>query len=220
MPGSLWASLALLGLVPGWIFLIRREKYLRGASRSGLGELLQVSAVGVGLTGAALLLWALFAELLAPFGFVSLDELARLGGAYMASHPRHVISTFALVLGGACGLAWGLTWLAYRSLHDAYKPGSPWEQAFTGVAKDATLWLGIAMKEGPLVEGVLHSFDIGEASEGNRDIVLSRPIYVTEKENRSLTSLDRLVVSSDEIQYLSVVHVAASEATKGTAGKA
>ncbi len=76
------------------------------------------------------------------------------------------------------------------------------------------------MKEGPLVEGVLHSFDIGEASEGNRDIVLSRPIYVTEKENRSLTSLDRLVVSSDEIQYLSVVHVAASDAAKEAAGKA
>lgn len=59
-----------------------------------------------------------------------------------------------------------------RSLHDAYKPGSSWEQAFTGLPPGKSIWLGVHLTEGPLVKGFLHSFDIAEASDGNRDIVL------------------------------------------------
>lgn len=71
--------LAVLGLLPGWIFLVKREKHRRGATRSGFGELLQVAAVGVGLTGTALLIWSIISEGIAPFGFVSLNEFARSG---------------------------------------------------------------------------------------------------------------------------------------------
>lgn len=199
--------LAVLGLLPGWIFLVKREKHLRGATRSGFGELLQVAVVGVGLTGTALLIWSIISEAIAPFGFVSLNELARAGGPYLAAHPRHVISTLALVLSAACLLAVLLAGYIYRSLHDAYKPGSSWEQAFSGVPQGKGIWLGIQLTEGPLVEGVLHSFDIAEASDGNRDIVLTHPIYVTVDDGRGITELDRLVISSEHMQYMSAIHI-------------
>jgi hypothetical protein len=207
LPGSLWAAVALLGLVPGWIFLVRREKYLRSAPRSGLGELLQVASVGLGLTGAAIVIWSVVAEAIAPFGFISLDEWARYGASYLGSYPRHLVLTVALVLSTACGLAWLLALGIYRSLRAAYQPGSPWEQAFSGVPEGKALWLGLKMQDGPLIEGLLHNFDVAEASEGNRDIVLTRPIYVTEKETRERTDLERLVVSSEHITYVSAVHM-------------
>lgn len=199
--------LAVLGLLPGWIFLVKREKHLRGATRSGFGELLQVAVVGAGLTGTALLIWSIISEAIAPFGFVSLNELADSGGTYLAAHPRHIISTLALVLGAACLLALLLARYTYRSLHDAYKPGSSWEQAFSGLTQGKSIWLGIQLTEGPLVEGVLHSFDIAEASDGNRDIVLRHPIYVTIEDGRGITELDRLVISSENMQYMSAIHI-------------
>lgn len=69
------------------------------------------------------------------------------------------------------------------------------------------IWLGIQLTESPLVEGVLHSFDIAEASDGNRDIVLRHPIYVTVDDGRGITELDRLVISSEHMQYVSAIHI-------------
>lgn len=215
MPGSLWAVLAVLGLLPGWIFLVKREKHLRGATRSGFGELLQVAVVGAGLTGTALLIWSIFSEAIAPLGFVSLNELAASGGTYLAAHPRHVITTLALVLSAACLFALLLATYIYQSLHDAYKPGSSWEQAFSGVPQGKGLWLGIQLTEGPLVEGVLHSFDIAEASDGNRDVVLRHPIYVTINDARGITGLDRLVISSEQMQYMSAIHIELASENSG-----
>ena len=199
--------LAVLGLLPGWMFLVMREKHRRGATRSGLGELLQVAAVGVGLTGAALVAWSIMSEVIAPLGFVSINEFASAGETYLAAHPRHVISTLALILSVACLLALLLAAFMYRSLHDAYKPGSSWEQAFSHTPQGKTVWLGIQLKEGPLVEGILHSFDIAEASEGNRDVVLRPPIYVTVDDDRGITQLDRLVIGSEHVQYMSAIYV-------------
>jgi hypothetical protein len=172
-----------------------------------LGELLQVAAIGAGLTGSAILIWSILSETVAQFGFISLDELARFGGVYLVSHPRHVIATLALLLSLACALAIAVAWAVYRSLPDTYKPGSPWEQALSGVPKGKGIWLGIQMTEGPLVEGLLHSFDIAEASDGNRDVVLKRPIFVTENDRRGVTELDRLVISSEHMQYMSAIHI-------------
>ncbi|MFJ6537476.1 DUF6338 family protein [Paenarthrobacter sp. NPDC091711] len=207
LPGSLWAALGLLGLVPGWIFLVSRERYVRTPPRSGLGELLQVSSAGLGLTGTAFLLWSLFSEVLAPAGFISLEQLGRSNSGYLENHPRHVVMTVAVILIVACLLALLLAWILRRNVPASYQPGSPWEQAFAGVPKGKFVWVGVQLNEGELIEGVLHSFDVAEATDGDRDIVLSAPIYVSQDQERVTRPLDRVVISSDKIDHISAIYV-------------
>jgi hypothetical protein len=115
--------------------------------------------------------------------------------------------TLAGILLLACLLAFVLAWCLHRSIPAAYQPASPWEQAFAGVPSGKFAWVGVQLHEAELVEGVLHSFDVAEASDGDRDIVLAAPIYVTKDGVRAQNGLDRIVVSSGKIDHISTVYV-------------
>jgi hypothetical protein len=149
----------------------------------------------------------MFSEMLAPIGLISLEELGRSESGYLEGHPRHVIMTVAGILLLACLLAILLAWFLHRRVPAAYQPASPWEQAFAGVPEGKFVWVGVQLNDAELVEGVLHSFDVAEASDGDRDIVLSAPIYVTKDEVRAQNGLDRLVISSDKIAHISTIYV-------------
>lgn len=174
-----------------------------------------MASAGLGLTGTAVVLWSLFSELLAPVGLLSLEQLGVSGGQYLETHPRHLVMTVAVILLVACLLALLLAWFLRKRVPAMYQPGSPWEQAFAGVPKGKFVWVGVQLTEAELVEGVLHSFDVAEASDGDRDIILSAPIYVSREqdEERVLRPLDRVVISSDKIKHISAVYVDLPAAT-------
>lgn len=210
LPSGLAVALLLLSLVPGWAYLRLRER-LRPQSRTGgIHELLEVLAVGLATTGVSAAFVAVAPHAWFPF-LIDLDAWARGGNDYLRSHVRPVIVTGIFVL----ALAHFTAYLVYR-LQKLRLPAefraqqSVWVHALGTRPKGKVPYVGVQLRDGLLIEGVLHSFSLDEAEMGERDVALQRPIRITAKRGErpsQLPNLDRLVVPGGSIDYITVIHL-------------
>ena len=100
LPGGLVAAALLLSLVPGWLFLRLTEKVRRPRHQSQLQEVLELVAVGVGTTGAAILL----AALVRADGMYHL-KIPPENGDDVRNWAWSVVLLLLLAVGGSAGVA-------------------------------------------------------------------------------------------------------------------
>ncbi|SDQ37943.1 DUF6338 family protein [Quadrisphaera sp. DSM 44207] len=206
VPGSGLALLALLALVPGWLFLQLRRRHAPLQQSAGLGQLLEVLAVGLATTGIAGVVLAFLPHRWVPF-LVDLQAWADLGGSYATANPRRILATATVLLVLASLLAWTGDRVFRRQRTELYLGPGAWVHALRERPKGTVPYLGLALQDGTLVEGLMHSCSL-EASE-TRDVALMAPIRVTPPTATEANTVDmqRLVVPEREIRYITVLHL-------------
>jgi hypothetical protein len=213
-PATLGALLLVLALVPGWIYLRLVERLKPPTGTSGLHQLLEVLAVGVGTTGVSAMALALVPHGWLPFT-LNLRIWAAKDGAYLRTHYRAATWSVALVFVVAVGLAYLLYGLrSIRRPAEFRSQGDVWVHSIGERPAGTHPYLGLQLKDGRLVEGPLHAYTFG-AEAGKRDIALAKPIRITPAaggEAIERPNLDRLIVPESALEYITVIHVRA----KGT----
>jgi hypothetical protein len=208
VPGDIGGVLLLLALIPGWLYLRLQERLRPPSGTTGLGELLEVVAVGLATTGVSAVALALWPYRFAPI-LLDVDAWSAGGDAYLRDHVRPALGSLVAVLLLAVGIAYGLYWLQQRRLPTEFRPqGNVWVHALGARPKGTVPWVGLQLDDGRLVEGVLHSYTL-DGSTDERDVALSRPIRVTTQPGdapQALGHLDRLIVPDRSIVHISVVH--------------
>lgn len=219
-PTGVGALLVALAFIPGWLYLTWASRLRLPAKRTALHETFQLIAIGLATTGPAVLLFMLVPHRWLPF---TIDLAAWVGndGDYRESHLKQAALTVILVLGVAIFFALLIFMIASRKApHGAEFPasGSVWVHAIGDRPTDVFPWVGIAMLDGSLVEGFLHSQTTTDATN-DRDIALTAPVYVSPPgQSRLFSPIDRIIVPAREIRYLTVRHVPKADLEKANAG--
>lgn len=165
-------------------------------------------AVGLLTTGTSAALLALIPRSWLPF-LIDVEAWAGEGDAYLRQHVRPSILSAGAVLAVGMVIACGLHKLQSARARDKFDPeSSVWGQALAARPVGAVPWVGLQLRNGQLVEGLLHSLSLGVGDQDERDVDLARPIRVTDPGAGSrLVGLDRFIVSAREILHISVIHV-------------
>lgn len=204
IPSGAFAAAVLLALIPGWVFLKLRERRDAALPRNGLDELLEIFAVGLSTTGAALLVWVLL-----PRGWttwlVDPQALADSGTGVLANNVRQTALTVGLVLLLALLLAAGASWVAGARTKSRFARVTVWTGALA--EQDGKVrWMGLHLRDGRLIEGRLLAYPTGDGHE-RRDIALEAPIVVTEAtvgSTRRRTDLSRVIFNEVDIKSITV----------------
>ena len=208
LPSSIAVSVMLLALVPGWFHLRLRERLAPASTATGLSELLEVLAIGMATTGVSGAVLVFVPHHWLPF-LVDVDSWAREGTIYLRSHVRDATLSGVAVLALALAIAY-LLYLPLRLTRPAEfrAQGSVWVHAIGARPKGRVPWVGIQLKDGKLVEGLLHSYSLSEGPLEERDVALGRPIRVSLAPGQpaECLDLDRLVVPGNAISYIAIVH--------------
>jgi hypothetical protein len=217
LPDSLGVLVIALALVPGWLYLRLRERLRPPSSATGLSQLLEVVAVGLLTTGVSVLLLSLIPHRWLPW-LIDLKAWAALGNDHLRHNVRNSMISVAVVLGLASLAAVALHLLQRASSSDRFNPeSSVWGQALGRRPEGTAPWVGLQLRDGPFVEGVLHSLSFGHEDQDERDIALTRPIRVTDDGGLArYVEIDRVIVPGREILYISVIHAPEADTT-GTA---
>ncbi len=195
-------------MVPGWLYIRLRERLRPPSAATGLSQLLEVAAVGLLTTGVSAFILALLPHRWLPW-LVDVQAWARVGNDYLRQNVRAGVVSAAAVLGLASLVAVALHLAERRRSSDRFDPeSSVWGQAL-GVRPGGTVpWVGLQLRNGRLVEGVLHSLSLGQEDQDERDIALARPIRVTDPGRPAHpVEIDRVVVPAREILHINVIHI-------------
>lgn len=205
LPGSGLALVALLALVPGWVFLRLRQRHTPMHQATGLGQLLEVLGVGLATTGTAALILVVVPHRWLPF-LADIDAWALAGGGYAATHPRNVLASAVALLLLACGIAASADRVTRRERTEIRLGPGVWVHALRERPDGTEPYVALALNDGTLVEGLLHSFTL-EPCEF-RDVALRAPIRVTPTGAAcGPVAVARLIVPEREIRYITVQHV-------------
>lgn len=207
-PTTVVALLIILALVPGWFYLRLIEPLDAPRSSSGLHQLLEVLAVGAATTGVSVLVMVLVPHSWIPF---SLDIQAWAGGGkkYLKGHIHQAAVSSALLLASSLAIAYGLARVRFRRQPGEFHHSNTWVQSLGARPYGTLPYVGLHLSDGRLLEGKLHAFDL-DSDDGNRDIALARPIRITPPDGTGqvdLLNLDRVVVGSDHIDFITVHHL-------------
>jgi hypothetical protein len=218
IPGDVGIGLLLLALVPGWLYLRLRERLRPQSGSTGLGELIEILAVGLATTGvAAFILLVVLPHGWLPF-LLDVEAWAKGGETYLLNNVRLAAATALVILAAACAIAYGVYSLKRLRTPSEFRPqGSVWVHALGARPKGTVPWVGLKLDDGRLVEGLLHSYSLTEGAPEMRDIALQPPMRVTDPGQLARPlSLNRLIVSGKQIAEIAVVH--APEAVRPAAG--
>ena len=214
-PGTVAATFVLLALVPGWLYLRLVSRIRAPSSQSSLHETLEVLAVGVATTGVSALGVVLTPHHMLPFT-LDIEVWSAQGTEYLKRHPTEAAWTLVMILGLALLIAVGL-----YGLQALFKPAefssseSVWIRAIGVRPKEMIPYVGVHVRDGRLIEGVLFAYALGESDR--RDIALKRPIRISAPNGSTpvkLPNLDRLVIPDSEISFIAVAHLPQATGTK------
>lgn len=212
LPASLAVLCVLFALVPGWLYLQKIERTRPPSSDSGLRELLQVLAVGLGTTGVAIVVAVLVPNDWVPF-LLDLDKLEGEGLTYAQTNLRKAILTAGTLLLVACVAAQLLYFVRSRKTPPTFRPsGDVWVYALGDFPKGVVPHIGVIVTDGTLYEGVLHSYTLNPEASEVRDIALKDRIRMTGPQTTTAQSfdVDRLIISASQIRLISVTYVDSS----------
>jgi hypothetical protein len=198
LPGGTIAAAFILALIPGWLFLRFTDRSRQPRAQSSLQELLEVVAVGLATSGAALLFW----------GWARPDAIFSLMRQPDSANELQVsLWSATTVLAMAPGLSLLAAWLARRLRPESYSLGVWWEVLTKEhIPAGHTAHIAIDLGDGLAVDGVLHAYTWSDDA-AHRDISLEAPIRFTRASGEIATSFDRVVIPGDEIKHLSLQYV-------------
>lgn len=205
-PGG-WASpLLLLALLPGWLFLQWRSAHQGAPPRTGLDQFFEVLSVGLITTGASALIWIICSTSFRISWVLDAQRTFLDGSGYVEQRIAAAAWTTAIVMTGAVLLAYALHRLVHRRNPATFTREPVWV-ATLGRREGDVPWVGLKLRDGRLVEGILYSYPTGEQREC-RDIALQRPIRVTADvvgASAVMTELTRVIINERDIQSISLI---------------
>lgn len=206
VPTGAFAAAVLLALIPGWVFLKLRERRDAALPRNGLDEVLEIFAVGLSTTGAAVLVWLLVPHSALPC-LLDPQTFADQGASYLSDHVRRTALTFAAIFGLALLAAAIAAVVTGWKTKSRFARVTVWTGAFAGDG-DKLRWIGLHLRDGRHVEGQLLAYPTGDEHE-RRDIALAAPIYVTDAPDRPrrLVTASRLVLNEVDVKSISLTFV-------------
>lgn len=205
IPGTLLGLVALAAaLGPGYLYFRRAERHRTRPAQSQLGELVEMVVIGglLSLVGAAVILIAIDLT-----GWVDADQLLEDPAAYIFAEPVRIFTAALAFYGLTYGAALALALAAYRGSTAAIQPGvTGWAQAMwvnVPDKKKTAVKVTVELRDGRRIAGGLGSFTPG--SEGNREIVLIKPLIATAGRDGRGTPLkdDFVVLHEDQIAVVS-----------------
>ena len=210
IPSSAWAAIAILAMVPGWIYLRLRERHAAPSGSSGLSQLLDVVGVGLATTGTAACAAILVPHKWTPF-LADWELWARQGGAYPREHVRSVVASSLLIFTMATIVAIALDLILRRGRPAEFKASGVWISSLGKRPRGHVPFVGVELDDGRIYEGVLHSYTLEQ--EDNRDIALQAPIRLTLKAGDPWVevALARIIIPSRTIRTIGVLHVPVPE---------
>jgi hypothetical protein len=207
LPNAPFALLALLALLPGWLFVRLAERRGPRPERSSLAELLELAAVGFSAIVVSALIVAGLSFVIHPWLF-NVRAWAHERQRYLGDHlgAALISTTFGIVL--SCLLVILLYVVIYGRRSTGFKPGSSvWVDCLGNAPKDMQNWLGVHRRDGSLIEGLLLSYPAGPDKD-IREISLSKPIRLTPPGGESFyLPIHRVMIPGDEITTITVIHV-------------
>lgn len=202
--------LLLLALVPGWCYLRLRERLQPPSGTAGIHELLEVLAVGLATTGTAAVVLTLVPSGFFPF-IVDIDQWAIEGAEYLRSHPRLAVYSAVSLLALALIAAYGLYRLHRWNRHAEFRSsGNVLVHSLGARPKGKVPFVGLQLDDGTLVEGVLHSYNMKDASLSEHEIAVQRPIRVTphgSSKSYKRDDIARLIVPGRLVSHITVIHI-------------
>lgn len=194
LPGSVFAALALIALVPGFAYLRLTEDARHPRQSSALDEFLEVAAAGLLSTGIA----ALFFVLCWP------NELAAVISA-TADDPasvRKAAGTVAAVVGLSLGLAFLGAWITRLAGSGSYAT-DVWHGTLGRTRDEHVRHVSVQLKAGGrTVDGVLHAYTTVDGDQP-RDIALKAPLTISDGQGREWDAgFDFVVIDASEINAL------------------
>lgn len=198
IPGALVSALFVVGVVPGYLYL----SWTRGIRESRspdspLESLLEVVGVGLATTGTTVLVGAWLRS-------DDLSSLARRLESPDWTGPliRDLAGTTLAVFLVSVGLAAAGAIVARAMKPRRYYPRI-WQEVFAERKREYT-WVRVDLASGTSFAGALHGSDFA-VDEGERDIVLRRPIQKISTDGRlEAVGVDRLVISEADIALIHV----------------
>lgn len=194
VPGSAFAAVALVALVPGFAYLRLSESARHPRQRSSLEEFLEVAAAGLLSTGIA----ALFVILVWP------GELAQVASPSWddPEAPRKTAGAAVVVVGLSLGIALIAAWLTRLLGSGNYAP-DVWH-ATLGRTRDRHMrHVDVELKaDGRIVGGVLHAYTAVDGDHA-RQLALKAPLTITNGKGEAWsTGADFVIVDASEIAAL------------------
>ena len=221
LPNAPFALLALLALLPGWLFIRLAERRGPRPERSSLAEFLELAAVGFSAITVSTLIVAALSFVVHPWLF-NVRAWAHERHRYLGDHlgAALVSTTFDIVI--SCLLVVLLYLVIYGRRSAGFKPGSSvWVDCLGNAPKDKQNWLGVHRRDGSLIEGLLLSYP-ARPDKDIREISLTKPIRLTPKDGEPFyLPIDRVVIPGDEIAAITVLHVPkpAQSANRGSSAE-
>jgi Family of unknown function (DUF6338) len=210
LPDAPLAFLALLALLPGWIFFRRAETRSERPDRSQLSELLELAAVGLATLVASTLVVALLSAETRLSWLFNIKGWARTRGPYLGDHLSAALASVALALVLSCVLALALSFLVHGRRSDGRNfsaGGSVWVGTLGTSPNRTRNTIGVLRHDGSTVEGIFFGCTAGN-TDGPRDISLTAPIRVTPANGGApyQPNINRILILESEIAAITVVH--------------
>jgi hypothetical protein len=206
--------LLLVFLLPGFVFVVVRERHRPARDRSAFREtatVLFVSAVGYVALAGALLIVCVFSR---PMRETAASLLLDAGDLYIAHPIRFASSAAAVVLlvTVACAFAGSryprrLRQLVQKDYSPSDPTGSAWWITFE-TQPNADKAIGLMLDDGTWIGGTLFSWSRDAKDSPDRDLVLQKPIFVRSPTSDEPAELDDevIIVSARRIVYAGVTY--------------
>ena len=207
-------ALYVFALFPGLAFTFVREGHRPTARRSALRETAAILVVSV-ICNAMVALAAIIVSFSVPAVESTIRELLADGSMYVIAHFQIAalwalgILTATTALGCLLGSKWihelGLKWIWDSA--QVSRESSAWNTEFdTGKSTDVVL-VGVQLRGGGWIDGVLHSHDNSGDADSTRTITLSGEIHHrpdATSEYRAIGGFGTAVVEAGDIETLFV----------------
>lgn len=202
-------------LLPGYIFVRRRQQVSPTRERSAFSEVASVLFAGA-VFDAVILAVFLASHRIFPRLPLRLDKFVSNPGAYTRTHYNEVALWAAFLLLAAAGVAYlvaserVLSFLSKRSGKSSEVHQSAWWLLFNEQRPGVTRYVSCVLDDGSLIRGALFSFSRASREHSDREIVLIQPLSYragARNEVEDLPGVAAVSVSSRRIVTLMVSYV-------------
>jgi hypothetical protein len=225
IPSSLFGLVLFVAtLSPGFVYVLRTERVVPAATLSAFRETIRVVFASIACLTVSVLVFAVLRALL-PRGTPDVHGLVADPSAYAKIHYVQLtwwtagLLLLATLLGAAAGdrrvrafARRASSWTAVRRIagHDGTDIAdvSAWYNAFRTLKRspEGPTLVGVKLSDGTYVTGTLVSWSSSTKEDGDREIVLTAPLDVSENGVTKPIDAHLTVIAARNIQRLDVKH--------------